>query len=198
MSISSASLTSGASDSKSEFVSQFDGEHPELLNPDGTHQLSDQWVLWSHAHDNRGWKLADYRKHNTISTVEEFWETFNGMPSLINRDMWFLMREGIPPLWEAPVNNEGGSFKFRVNGNKVDNTWLTLAMYLVTENMCMQVHDSQLICGISLSPKSSNFHTVSVWNLDSRHTEHAIFPVNINDIKFNMSRYEAHAERKCG
>jgi hypothetical protein len=180
------------------FLKEFDNEHPELLNPDGTHRLSDKFVLWSHDHNDRGWKLSDYRKHCIISTVEEFWNVFNAMPSLINLDMWFLMREGIPPLWEAAVNKEGGSFKFRVQGNYADNTWLTLAMHLVTENMCMEAHDAQLISGISLSPKRGNYCTVSVWNLDRRHTAHAIFPSNINGVDFNMSRYEAHCDRTCG
>jgi len=181
-----------------EYVKQFDSEHPELVNANGTHKLSDRWVLWSHAHDNKGWKLEDYRKHAIISTVEEFWEIFNGMPSLINGDWWFIMREGIPPLWEAPVNKEGGSFKFRVPGNNADNTWLTLAIHLVTENMCMEPRDAQLISGISFSPKRGNYATISVWNLDRMHTAYAIFPSNINGVDFNMSRYEAHCDRKCG
>ena len=180
------------------FVADFDKQHPELVNPDGTHRLADQFVLWSHAHDNPGWRLSDYREHCTISTVEEFWTIFNGLPSLINRDMWFLMRKGIPPLWEAPINSEGGSFKFRVPGNLADNTWLTLAIHLVTENMCMEARDAQLISGISFSPKRGNFCTISVWNLDRHHTAHACFPSNINGVDFNMSRYEAHCDRKCG
>lgn len=183
---------------KPSFIEQFDKDHPETLNSDGSHMLSDKWVLWSHASDNNGWRLEDYRKHCTMSSVEEFWEIFNGMPSLLNRDMWFLMREGIPPQWEAPVNKEGGSFKFRVSGTDADNTWLTLSMYLVTETMCMEEKDAELISGISLSPKRGNFCTISVWNLDSKHTAHAIFPKNINGINFEMSRYEAHCDRKCG
>lgn len=179
-------------------IESFDKEHPEMLNPDGTHKLAGTWVLWSHDVDNPSWDLSGYRKHDKITTVEEFWEIFNGMPSLINRDMWFLMREGIPPRWEDPVNKEGGSFKFRVSGDKVDNTWLTLALYLVTDNMCLEQQDADLISGISLSPKRNNFCTISVWNLDSEHTAHAIFPHNINGINFEMSRYEAHQMRRCG
>lgn len=177
---------------------EFDQEHPELINKDGTHKLRDSWVLWSHDADNPSWGLDGYRKHCTVSTAEEFWSLFNAMPSLINRDMWFFMRKGIPPRWEDPVNTEGGSFKFRVSGDRADNTWLTLALNCVTENMCMNITDAELISGISLSPKRGNFCTISVWNLDSGHTAHAIFPKNINGINFEMSRYEAHNGRNCG
>ena len=179
-------------------IEEFDHDHPELVNKDKTHKLKDSWVLWSHDADNPSWKLEDYRKHEPFNTVEGFWEIFNGMPSLINRDMWFLMRKGIPPRWEDPVNKEGGSFKFRVPGERADNTWLTLSMYLVSENMCMKHSDAGLISGISLSPKRGNFCTVSVWNLDSGHTALANFPNNINGINFSMSRYEAHSGRNCG
>jgi hypothetical protein len=186
-------------DSK-EYVTKFNTDYPEMLLPDGKHKLADNWVIWSHEpHSiNPAWTLDGYRKHCTISTVEGFWEIFNGLPSMINEDMWFLMREGIPPRWEDPVNKEGGSFKFRVGGDKSDNTWLTLAITLVTENMCMHQQDATLISGISLSPKRGNFCTISVWNLDRFHTEHAKFPKNIKGINFEMSRYEAHDERRCG
>lgn len=183
-----------------DYAAIFDKEHPEMRNDDGTHKLADRWVIWSHEphHVNPSWDLSGYRKHCTISTVEEFWEVFNGLPSMINDDMWFLMREGIPPRWEDPVNKEGGSFKFRVPGDKADNTWLTLAITLVTENMCLKPADAALISGISLSPKRGNFCTESVWNLDRHHTRYAIFPENIPGINFEMSRYEAHIDRHCG
>lgn len=176
----------------------FDKEHPTLVNPDGTHKLADRWVLWSHSHDNQGWRAQDYRKHCTISTVEGFWNIWNGLPSMINRDMWFLMRDGIPPMWEDVVNKQGGAFKFRVAGCDVDNTWLTLALHLVTENMCLSRDDAELISGITISPKKGAYCTISVWNLDSTRTERAIFPTNINGINFESSLYEPHDVRKCG
>jgi hypothetical protein len=184
--------------SKQEIVSKLDLEHPEYIDARGQHMLNSGWCLWSHAWDCHGWALEDYRKHATIYTVEQFWEVFNGLPSLNNRDMWFFMREGIPPRWEDPKNLQGGSFKFRVSGQDIDNTWLTLSLHLITETMCLSRHDANLISGISLSPKKNNFATLSVWNLDCTHTEHAIFPSNIEGIDFQMSRYEPHLERKLG
>lgn len=180
-------------------IEEFDREHPDLLDEKGHHKLEDTWVIWSHDADNRSWALSAYRKHCEFSTLEEFWDIYNGLPSLNNRDMWFLMRKGIPPLWEDPINQQGGSFKFRVPGEEVDNTWLTLTLHAISENMCMKKSDAQLISGISLSPKNRNFCTISVWNLDSKHTAHAIFPRNIPGINFGeMSRYQAHIDRDCG
>jgi len=178
-------------------IEQLDIEHPEYLK--GTsHMLNCPWVLWSHAWDCKKWDEKDYLKHVTVRTVEEFWELYNGLPSFNNRDMWFFMREGIPPRWEDPINQEGGSFKFRVAAKDIDNTWLTFSMYLISENMCRNPVDANLISGIALSPKANGYSTVSVWNLDKRHTAHAIFPSNIHGINFNISLYQPHHDRPLG
>jgi hypothetical protein len=180
------------------FLHQFNTDHPELLVDDGKHKLEDTWVLWSHAADNPSWKIDAYRRHCEISTVEGFWHIFNLMRSLINRDIWLLMRKGIPPLWEDPINAEGGSFKFRVPGDEADNCWLALCMHAVTENMCLKKSDAAIISGISLSPKGGGYCTISVWNLDCTHTKHAIFPSNVGGDFGNKSRYQAHKSRPCG
>ena len=71
------------------FTVNFNREYPTYVNPDGTHKLNRRWVLWSH--DNgKGWLESDYTRHAVISTVEQFWEIYNGLPSLNNKDMWFL------------------------------------------------------------------------------------------------------------
>lgn len=183
-----------------EYVTEFNREHPELVNEDGTHPLHTGWVLWSHlpSSKNNKWDLPSYRKHATLRTVEDFWNVYNGLPSLVNQDMWFLMREGIPPIWEHEINSEGGSFKFRVPGAKLDNIWLTLSRFLVTENMCIDPEDSLLISGISMSPKQNNFFTVNIWNMDSASTDCTQFPSNIDGIDFKMSRYHAHSQRRYG
>lgn len=180
------------------FSQEFDKDHPELVDAHGRHVLGDKWVLWSHQpyQENDDWTLRGYTKHATISTVEEFWEIFNGFPSLVNKDMWFLMREGVPPIWEHDVNAQGGSFKFRVSGDRIDNVWMMLAMFLVTENMCLRAEDSVLISGISMSPKQHNFSTLNIWNLDSAATDCTQFPNNIEGIDFKMSRYHSHQRRK--
>lgn len=183
------------------FIKSFDKEHPQFVDKDGNHRLQNAWVMWSHAPTSKcnKWDISSYVRHTTIRTVEEFWSIFNGFPSLVNEDMWFLMRDGIPPLWEDPINAQGGSFKFKVSGDKIDNTWLTLALFLVTENMCIKERDAMLISGISVSPKQHNFSTVSIWNLDSAATDHTQFPGNIEGIDFfKMSLYQPHSDRKRG
>jgi hypothetical protein len=181
-----------------EIVLKLDQEKPMFLDPTGNHVLNSPWVLWSHDHKSQKWGVNDYRKHAVIRTMEDFWSIYNGLPSLLNKDMWFLMREGIPPLWEHPINQEGGSWQFRIDGVAADNTWLTLSIHLVTENICLKQEDANLICGISISPKEHNVSTISVWNLSSSKTSHTMFPSNIDGVDFTQSRYKPHRTRKLG
>lgn len=163
----------------------------------GVLKLNNSWVLWLHPKESTDWSISGYKKICTIHTVEEFWLLMNTLPSLIH-DMWFFMREGIPPIWEHEINQEGGAFKFRIHRNQADNQWLTLCMYLISEQMCRNPSDAELISGISLSPKKGGYLTLSVWNLDKTRIGHAIFPTNISGIDFKTSLYEAHHSRKRG
>ena len=187
--------------SDSTNVSIFNKKHPNYLTSDGkSHKLHDTWVLWNHPINSKDWEITGYNKLISVKTVEEFWNLFNDLPT-VTTDMWFFMREGIPPRWEDPVNLEGGSFKFRVHESKADNMWYTLSLHLVCEMMCRNIEDSTLITGISISPKRHQNPTVSVWNLDRGQIdrlETKCFPSNIEGVDFRKSMYHAHTDRRCG
>lgn len=189
---------------KDKIITELDEQSPNFKNEKGEHLLNGKWVLWFHSADVSDWSLKGYKKYGPdssfrpIETVEDFWRVYNDLPSINNRDMWFLMREGIPPRWEDPINKEGGSYKFRIPGNEAENIWLRLSVYLVTENMCNDPKNAMNISGISVSPKRNGFVTISVWNLDRNRTAHSNFPRNIRGINFETSLYEAHKDRNCG
>lgn len=163
-----------------------------------SHKLQSKWVLWSHQPEDvcNQWDVSSYRKHAVISTVEEFWNIFNGFKSLVNPDMWFFMRDGIPPIWEHQVNKQGGRYKFKIAGSKLDNIWLSLAMYLVTENICVNPKDSVYVSGISVSPKQHNFSTVSIWNSDNTANDSSKFATNIRGIDFRTGVYQTHTKTR--
>lgn len=165
------------------------------IKTDSEKRLNNNWVLWYHDVESDDWSLAGYQKLITISTIGEFWRLYNSLPTLVH-GMWFFMREGITPRWEDEINQEGGAYKFRIKNEQADNNWLTLSMFLVTENMCKNPSDAELISGISISPKRRGFVTLSVWNLDKDRARIAIFPTNIHGIDFKSSLYEAHSNRK--
>lgn len=191
---------------RSTEIEKFDSEHPKYLNADGTHRLNDKWVLWYHPLNCNDWEtISDitdpcktgYKIICSIDTVERFWTVFNNLPCIYN-GFWFLMKEGIPPIWESPVNVEGGAFKFCLNKRDSDNTWLDLALYLISGDFCKEQRNNELVSGMTLSPKYSNVENVviSVWNLDSSHVDVNVYPSNIPGINFSRARYEPHRQRK--
>lgn len=163
------------------------------------HSLQRAWYMWSHPVDSYDWSLESYKKHSIrIDTVETFWEIYNDIGTINDKDMWFLMADGVPPIWEHEINRKGGSFKFRIRGSDAENTWLTLSMHLVSEMMCKSADHAMGICGIGISPKKNGFCTISVWNLDSTQTDCAVFPSNIPGIDFHMSMYQPNSDRRLG
>lgn len=178
-----------------KFVAEFNKKHPNAVNPDGTHPLPRNWILWSHPPENvcNRWDIDSYVNHGLICTVEDFWYIFNGFKSLVNPDMWFFMREKIPPIWEHAINKQGGRYKFKVTGENVDNTFLNLCAHLVTENICLDPRDSNFISGVSVSPKQKDLSTISIWDIDSTVNDPKKFASNIKGIDFTTGLYDTHA-----
>jgi hypothetical protein len=185
-------------ESYQEYVKKFNDRNPSCLNPDGTHPLNNSWILWSHAPASEcdKWDIDSYVNHGKVSTVEDFWHIFNGIKSLVNPDMWFFMRDGIPPIWEHSINKKGGRYKFKIAGNKVDNIFLNLCAHLVTENICLDPNDSVFISGVSVSPKQKQFSTVSIWDIDSSVNDSKKFASNIEGINFVNGLYDIHVVAK--
>mgnify|MGYP000005585516 CR=1 FL=1 len=187
-----------AESSYKKVVQAYNERNPTSINSNGTHPLHSTWVLWSHppASVSNNWDINSYVKHCTVSTVEDFWNVFNGMKSLVNPDMWFFMRKDIPPIWEHDINKQGGRYKFKIHGDKVDNVFLNLCVHLVTEHICISSSDSIFISGVSVSPKQKEQSTVSIWDIDSSVNDSKKFASNINGIDFVTGLYDDHASSK--
>ena len=79
--------------------------------------------------------------------------------------MLFAMRDGITPMWEDKQNRNGGCFSFKVLNKQVYQVWKTLFYALCGETLCRDRKYSNLINGITISPKKS-FCIVKVWLRD--------------------------------
>ncbi len=76
-----------------------------------------------------------------ISTIEEFWRTFNNIPAPSispSGSSYFLFRKGIDPKWEDPANKTGGSysvtFKPHDANSALDDVWIRLCCRAVGES----------------------------------------------------------------
>jgi hypothetical protein len=128
------------------------------------HKLNDKWKLFYHLPDEKSWKLNSYKIIlKNIDSVEKTVLLNNKITDkIIKYSMLFLFRSNINPLWEDPLNENGGCFSFKVYNNKVVNIWKLLVYSLVGETLCVKREHNNLINGISISPKRK-FCIIKIW-----------------------------------
>ena len=79
--------------------------------------------------------------------------------------MLFIMRKNITPMWEDKQNRSGGCFSFKVVNKFVHPVWKKLLYMLCGETLCKKKEHSELLNGITISPKK-NFCIIKVWLKD--------------------------------
>ena len=144
----------------------------DLTNPD-TLELQSTWVLWTHKVKDRNWNLESYSQVMTITTVKELVQFVNSFGKLnVNNYQYFLMKEGIAPIWEDKSNRNGGVCTFKteiiptVLPKKISAVpvWNFLVQKIVGATLFKDMSD---INGISFGPKHNNA-IIKIWNKDSK------------------------------
>lgn len=133
---------------------------PAVLTP--SHQLPNTWVLWYHDTLCDDWSLKSYQRICEFDTIEKFWTVYNNLPSIVN-SMFFLMKKGYPPVWEAEENIKGGASLFKFPKKMGDCYWTKFSVHLIAGSLLPNQMDE--LIGINISGKNKSFHvTIAVWN----------------------------------
>ena len=129
-------------------------------------KLPNSWNLWYH-YDKDNWKIDGFKKVYSITSGSDFWQLYNNWDKLggINQRHYFLMQDGVSPIWEDPINKSGGCWSFKISENQVMKLWEDLSVYLVTNNLCPNYSNN--IYGLSISLKKNNNSIIKIWNKDS-------------------------------
>jgi len=128
------------------------------------HKLPYSYVLWSHDANCSDWSINSYKKLCTINNVSQFWKLFNNFDKLgININNFFIMKEGILPMWEDENNKNGGICSFKADSSNILRLWEYIACMLVNNMLTVDNYD---INGISLNSKN-NWGLIKIWNRDS-------------------------------
>jgi translation initiation factor 4E len=154
--------------------------------------LSDTWTLWYTEQDldKSSWNLTSYKKVKDINTVDDYWTMISEIPEHRWIDgMYFIMREGIQPTWEAPENKNGGSWCFRVPKIYAYFSWIELSMLLCGGTLMPKF--SEEINGISISPKN-NTVTIKIWNSNKAHSSGKEIPNILEFISPESVLYKAN------
>lgn len=132
--------------------------------PTQLHNLNDKWDMYYHLPNNKDWSLDSYsiihKSIDNMETVIKINDNFNDL--VIKNCMLFVMKNGITPMWEDPMNRNGGCFSYKINNKFVVNIWKVLFYLLAGNSICKIPENNKYVNGITISPKK-NFCIVKIW-----------------------------------
>lgn len=142
-------------------------------------KLNNKWNLWYH-HEKDNWKIGGFKKIYEIETIGDFWKLHNNWDKLkgINSKHFFLMKENVCPIWEDPINLNGGCWSYKVHEDQAENLWNELASYLVCDQI---ISNSDEAVGLSICLKKNNNSVIKIWNTDTKNN--SLSQINKNIIK---------------
>ena len=97
-----------------------------------------------------------------ISTIQQFWSIIDS----ISREAWesgmfFFMRRGFKPLWDAPENEAGGAWSKKIEASKCYDIWIDAMVNCITDEILL--NRKETLAGITISPKGP-FSIIKIWN----------------------------------
>lgn len=127
--------------------------------------FDDKWQIWYHSLRDV-WTIEGYKKIYSIDNIKDYWKLYNNWDKLggINNKHFFIMRNGVTPIWEDENNKNGGCWSFKVNDSQAQELWDDLSKYLVIESLSSIKDD---LVGLSACLKKNNFSVIKIWNRDS-------------------------------
>jgi len=142
----------------------------DQANGEQPNQLNSRWTMWF---DNP--RLADPEKEwkdnlsncGSFDTIEDFWRMFNNLlpaSQLAVGANYHVFREGVIPMWEDPVNKEGGKFVLTMpkkdsKSGRCDEWWLYTVLAIIGETLDL---DGNEICGAVVSIRAKQ-DRIALW-----------------------------------
>ena len=146
------------------------------------HNLKNKWNLWAHLPQDPDWTFNSYKKIYQFKTVEETIAVTETLPeNLVKNCMLFIMKDGIIPMWEDPMNINGGSFSYKVSNKNVVEVWRELTYVLVGETFSSNSIFVNRVTGITISPKK-NFCIIKIWMSNCDHQNPQIITSDIRNL----------------
>ena len=154
--------------------------------------LSDRWVLWFHDIHNHNHTRTSYKKIFDFDTLEDFLKMMNNIPHVVS-GMFYIMRDGIFPLFEDPKNIDGGFWTYKVSKRNANKTWLYLACSLIGNTLTCDPENMKYINGIQISPKINNC-IFKIWCNDKTIKDPSIITDSIETIIAEDSMFRVHVK----
>ena len=152
--------------------------------------LSQKFCLWYHDPNNNDYSLESYIKIHTFDSVAEFWSIVEAISAEAwNSGMFFLMRDGYRPLWDAPENDKGGAWSKKVDASETHQVFVDCMVHCLAGKMLKDKNDT--IVGVTLSPKGQ-FHIIKIWNSTTTVSDRKLFNPSLKMKLGDDIVYKAH------
>jgi hypothetical protein len=152
--------------------------------------LKTKWVLWFHKVNDNNWSLDSYTKVfelNTYYDILLILKTINNVSS----GMFFLMKDGISPIFEDINNINGGYWSLRISKKESYEIWEKIIYYICIDKITINENDQDKINGISISPKINNC-IFKIWTSDYNKMNTKSMRTDLDFINWNDTFYLEH------
>ncbi|XP_033350319.1 eukaryotic translation initiation factor 4E type 3-like isoform X3 [Bombus vosnesenskii] len=119
--------------------------------------LQSSWTFWLDKAIS-GTTVEEYKENltkiYTVNTVQSFWAVFNNIPNASAvqvRYSYHLMRDERYPLWEEPVNQNGGTWRLKCHKSDTEKIWKEIVLAAIGEQFTDCVAEGDEVCGVTVS-----------------------------------------------
>ena len=159
--------------------------------------LENGYILWYHSVVDKSWEKDSYINlcqdlpGKVIKTANQLWSIFSFFNNNFTAGMFFLMKEGIMPMWEDPGNSNGGYWSCKVTKRNSNDIWKKISAGFIGNSLTSDNDKMKSITGISISPKISNC-VMKIWNNTSKISSCDMFTEEIDCLSPSSIRYNKH------
>ena len=119
------------------------------------------YTFYFHNVDENDFTIQKFKKIASINNMVDLSKIINTIPT-ITSGMFYLMKNDVKPLWEENIH--GGFWTFKLMKKDADRIWKILILNFVSNSITKNINESNLITGISISPKINNC-IIKIWTL---------------------------------
>lgn len=159
--------------------------------------LNDVWSLYFHDPDQHDWSEASYIRLCDISSVDDLIHIYKAYKDLFQYGNFFFMREFIKPMWEDPMNRNGGCMSFKIMKYDIQKIWFEIVSKILGETFVIEPKRKKLwsqVTGISISPKRS-YSIARIWISDRTYGLPDLYDMSIIPT-YTQVLFKEHTENK--
>ena len=170
-----------------------------ITNIGDTMKLQTLWCVWIHENTNEKWDIGSYQSIYEINSIGCLWRFLHVFDNLDKTTrQYYVMRQGILPIWEDNNNKNGGICSIMINNatkytqtNIGVETFVALCLLILNETFIL--HNGN-INGICYSVKNRNV-LIKLWvknyeiNKNFKETMPLILLNKIDSIIHSFSKY---------